>query len=155
GPPRGARNVRWMVGPRMRHFHAESWPGAGLAREGRCVHTVPGNAATHVLEFDHALPTFPDRGGSVRQSLLTVTLLVLVAAAWMLRDLVMLVGFSALLAYALDPVVSLVERAKLPGRWRVPRGVAAGLVVVALVLVAGAALFEAVPRLVRQLARFA
>src|SRR5262249_15055740 len=63
--------------------------------------------------------------------------------------------FSALLAYALDPVVSLVERAKLPGRWRVPRGVAAGLVVVALVLVAGAALFEAVPRLVRQLARFA
>jgi len=91
----------------------------------------------------------------VRQSLLTVGMLVLVCAAWMLRDLVMLVGFAALLAYALDPLVSLLERAPLPGRRHLPRGVAAGLVVLVLGLIAGAVLFDAIPRLIRQLARFA
>jgi len=91
----------------------------------------------------------------VRQSLLTVTMLVAVWVAWMLRDLVMLVGFAALLAYALDPVVSWMERLALPGRRRVPHGVAAGLVVVLLVLVVGASLAASVPRLVQQMAGFA
>src|SRR5262249_19317564 len=91
----------------------------------------------------------------MRQSLLTVAMLVAVWAAWMLRDLVMLVGFAALLAYALDPIVSWVERLTLPGRRRVPHGVAAGLGVVLLVLVAGTGLIASVPRLVQQAAPFA
>jgi predicted PurR-regulated permease PerM len=91
----------------------------------------------------------------VRQSLLTVAMLVLVGLAWMLRDLVMLLGFAALLAYALDPVVSWVGRARLPGRRTFPRGLAAALVIVLLFLVAGAALAEAVPRLLHQVVRFA
>jgi predicted PurR-regulated permease PerM len=67
----------------------------------------------------------------VRQSLLTVGLAVGVLLLWMLRDLVMLVGFAALLAYALDPLVSLVERVRLPRIGPVPRGAAAGIVVLA------------------------
>jgi predicted PurR-regulated permease PerM len=91
----------------------------------------------------------------VRQSLLTVGLLVLVAVAWMLRDLVMLIGFAALLAYALDPMVTWLERRPLPGRRSLPRGVASALVIVLLMLTAGAALAQAVPRLAQQLAAFA
>ena len=90
----------------------------------------------------------------MRQSLLTVAILVLVAVAWLLRDLVMLIGFAALLAYALDPVVSVVARVPLPGSRRLPRGVAAGIVVLTLVVVAGWALASAVPRLVHEIARF-
>ncbi|HKQ57080.1 MAG TPA: AI-2E family transporter [Candidatus Eisenbacteria bacterium] len=93
-------------------------------------------------------------GESLRQSLLTVGIAIAVWVAWMLRDLVMLVGFAALLAYALDPVVSLVARIPLPRGLRLPRGVAAGLVVVILVLVAGWALAAAVPRLVTEISRF-
>src|SRR2546427_633707 len=44
----------------------------------------------------------------------------------------MLVGFSALLAYALDPLVSLVERVPVGPRRTMPRGVAAGLVLLPL-----------------------
>src|SRR5262245_34970616 len=91
----------------------------------------------------------------MRQSLLTAAMLVLAWIAWMLRDLVMLIGFAALLAYALDPVVSWVGRTRLPGRRRLPRAAAAGLVILLLVLVAGVALAEAVPRLVHQLVQFA
>ena len=90
----------------------------------------------------------------MRQSLLTVALLVVLWLFWMLRDLVMLVGFSALLAYALEPSVSLIERIPLPGRRRMPRGVAAGVVLLSLVVVASWALAGAVPRLVREITRF-
>jgi predicted PurR-regulated permease PerM len=91
----------------------------------------------------------------VRQGLLTVALLVLVWVAWALRDLLMLVAFAALIAYALDPVVGFVERARLPRRRPLPREVAAGLVIVLVVLIAAASLAEAVPRLLQQLTRFA
>jgi predicted PurR-regulated permease PerM len=93
-------------------------------------------------------------GESLRQSLLTVGIAIAVWVAWMLRDLVMLIGFAALLAYALDPVVSLIARIPLPRDVRVPRGVAAGLVVVALVVVTGLALAAAVPRLVTEISGF-
>ena len=46
----------------------------------------------------------------MRQSLLTAALLVLAWLLWMLRDLVILIGFAAVFAYALDPVVSWLER---------------------------------------------
>jgi predicted PurR-regulated permease PerM len=90
----------------------------------------------------------------VRQSLLTVGIAFGALLLWMLRDLAMLVGFAALLAYALDPLVSLVERVRLPRIGPVPRGVAAGIVVVALVVVAAWALAAAVPRLAHDVTRF-
>jgi len=91
----------------------------------------------------------------VRQSLLTASILVLVWLAWMLRDLVVVVAFAGLLAYALDPLVSRVGRLRLFGGRSMPRGVAAGVVVVLLALVAAATLVDAVPRLLQQLVRFA
>jgi predicted PurR-regulated permease PerM len=90
----------------------------------------------------------------VRQSLAIVAMLIVAWLAWMLRDLVMLIGFAALVAYALDPVVSLVERAPLPGRRALPRGVAAGLVILALVVAVAWGLAGAVPRLVHEIPRF-
>jgi predicted PurR-regulated permease PerM len=82
-------------------------------------------------------------------------MLVLIWLAWMLRDLAVVVGFAALLAYALEPVVSWIERIKLPGHRPFPRGVAAGLVILLLVLVAGASLAITVPRLAQQFVLFA
>ena len=90
----------------------------------------------------------------MRQSLLTVAMLMVVVLAWMLRDLVILVAFAGLLAYALDPLVKWIGRIPL-GRRRLPRGVAAALVIVLLVLGAGAALAQAVPLLLHQFVRFA
>ena len=91
----------------------------------------------------------------MRQSLLTVSLLVLVFVAWMLRDLLMVVAFAALLAYALDPLVSWIERLRFPGGRHVPRAAAIGLIVVLLVSFAAATMIEAIPRLFQQLVRFA
>ena len=90
----------------------------------------------------------------MRQSLLTVALLVLAWLAWMLRDLLVLIGFAALLAYALDPVVRLVERVPLPGRRAVPRGVASAVVILMIGLVVGWALVATVPRLTSEIGRF-
>jgi predicted PurR-regulated permease PerM len=81
-------------------------------------------------------------------------MLVLICLAWVLRDLVMLLAFAALLAYALDPVVSWMERIKLPGGRPLPHGLAHASVILLLMLAAGATLAEAVPRLLHQLVRF-
>lgn len=91
----------------------------------------------------------------MRNSLLTVALLVLVWLAWMLRDLVMLVGFAAVFAYALDPVVSLLERVPWRRGRALPRGLAAGLCILLLVAIAGISLAQAVPRLLQQFVNFA
>jgi len=90
----------------------------------------------------------------VRQSLLTVAMLLLVWVAWMLRDLLMLLAFAALLTYALDPVVSWLKRMRLPGGRPLPRGFAHAAVILLLMLTAGATLAEGVPRLLHQLVRF-
>lgn len=90
----------------------------------------------------------------MRQSLLTVALLILAWLAWMLRDILMLVGFAALLAYALDPIVSLVERVPLPGNRHLPRGPAAFVVILAIVVLVGWSLAEAVPRLAQEIGHF-
>jgi predicted PurR-regulated permease PerM len=58
-----------------------------------------------------------------------------VALVWMLRNVVMMVLFSMLLAYALDPLVSRVQRIPLPRGARLPQAAAAGLVTLALVAV--------------------
>ena len=89
------------------------------------------------------------------QSLLTVALLALVWLAWMLRDLVMLVGFAAVFAYALEPIVSAFERIPWPRGRAFPRRLAAGLVILLLALVTAVVLSQALPHLLRQFVRFA
>lgn len=70
-----------------------------------------------------------------RSALLVVAALVAVALIWMLRSVVMMVAFSTLLAYALDPLVGRVTKLPLPRGARVPQAAAAGLVMAALVAV--------------------
>lgn len=74
---------------------------------------------------------------------------------WALPELVLLVGFSTLLAYALLPAVGAIERLRF-GRGRaVPRGVAAAVVVLALVVLAGSLFALTLPRLAAEAAHFA
>lgn len=73
----------------------------------------------------------------------------------MLRDIVMLMGFAALIAYALDPIVTLTQQLRLPGGRGLPRPFASGAVIVVLGLIAGWSLAAAVPRLASDLERFA
>ena len=72
-----------------------------------------------------------------------------------MRDLVLLVGFSILIAYALLPVVAAVERPFGLHGPRLPRKAAAAIVMLALVAVLGWFLALAVPQLADQAARFA
>jgi predicted PurR-regulated permease PerM len=91
---------------------------------------------------------------SARSVLLWAAVIVLMLV-WVLRDLILLVGYSVLLAYALLPVVAAIERPLGRRGPRLPRGVAAAVVMLALVTVMGWLLVLAVPRLVAQVARFA
>jgi predicted PurR-regulated permease PerM len=74
---------------------------------------------------------------------------------WMLRDLVLLVGYSVLLAYALLPVVAAIERPFGRRGPHLPRGAAAAVVMLGLVAVVGWLLALAVPRVAAQAAHFA
>ena len=80
--------------------------------------------------------------------------MVVAVLVWVLRDLALLVGYSVLLAYALLPVVAAIERPLGRRGPRLPRGVAAAVVMLSLVGVAGWLLALAVPRLVAQAASF-
>jgi predicted PurR-regulated permease PerM len=73
---------------------------------------------------------------------------------WLLRDLLVLIGISLVLAYALDPPVSLLERLPLGRGRRLPRNAASAAVVLLLVLFAGWLLALVVPRLFAELAHF-
>ena len=90
---------------------------------------------------------------SARTALLWVAAVVLVLV-WVLRDLVLLVGYSVLLAYALLPVVTAIERPLGRRGPHLPRGAAAAVVMLGLVAVGGWLLALAVPRLAAQAARF-
>lgn len=90
---------------------------------------------------------------SARQALLWV-LLVASVLVWILRDLVLLVGYSVLLAYALLPVVAAIERPLGRRGPRLARGVAAAAVMLGLVAVMAWLLTLAAPRLAEQTARF-
>lgn len=90
---------------------------------------------------------------SARNALLWVAVAVL-ALAWMLRDLLLLVGYSVLLAYALLPVVAAIERPLGRRGPRLSRGVSAAVVMLGLVAVVGWLLAMAVPRLASQAAGF-
>ena len=91
---------------------------------------------------------------SARNALLWVAVVMLVFV-WVLRDLVLLVGYSVLLAYALLPVVTVIERPLGRRGPHLPRGAAAAVVMLGLVTVVGWLLALAVPRLAAQAARFA
>jgi len=72
-----------------------------------------------------------------------------------LRDLVLLVGYSVLLAYALRPVVAAIQKPFGRRRPQLPRGAAAAVVILGLVALVGWLLALALPHLVSQAAHFA
>ncbi len=86
-----------------------------------------------------------------RSALLVVGAMLAIVLMWALREIVMLVAFSMLLAYALDPLVGWVARLPL-GRRRLPRPLAAGAVILALVTLAVWAAVVVTPRLVSEAA---
>lgn len=90
---------------------------------------------------------------SARTAAFTVLFAVVAALLWYLRAVLVLVGLAALLAFALDPIVSTFERLRLP-RARVSRHVASAGVMLALVALGAWALVVALPQLARELARF-
>ena len=83
-----------------------------------------------------------------------IVLLVFLWVMWQTRAVLMLVAFSVILAFALDPLVGLVERIPLPRRERLPRQGAAAIVVLTLVLLLAWLLSLAIPRLLDELTRF-
>jgi predicted PurR-regulated permease PerM len=101
-----------------------------------------------------ARPRARDPVASARHALLWVGAVVFVLV-WVLRDLVLLVGYSVLLAYALLPVVAWLERPLGRRGPRLPRGVAAAVVMLGLVTLVGWLLALALPRLAGQAGRFA
>lgn len=99
-----------------------------------------------------------DTNGAVMSARSALVWIVVVVGVllWALRDLVLLVGYSVLLAYALLPVVAAIERPIGRRRgFKLPRGVAAAGVMLGLVAVVGWLIALAVPRLAVQAARFA
>jgi predicted PurR-regulated permease PerM len=90
---------------------------------------------------------------SARTALFTIVFAIVAWLVWSLHDVLLLVGFSALLAFALDPLVTLLERIHTP--WGpVRRGLAAAIVLVAIVAMGVWAIMVALPQLARELARF-
>jgi len=91
---------------------------------------------------------------SPRNALVWIAVVVF-ALVWLLRDLVLLVGYSVLLAYALLPVVAAIQRPLGRRGPHLSRGAAAAVVMLGLVAVVGWLLALAVPRLAIQAAGFA
>jgi predicted PurR-regulated permease PerM len=83
-------------------------------------------------------------------SMATIGLLI-----WALADVVVLAGFSVLLAYTLLPVVAVLERVRFGRDRHLPRATAAAAVLLALVGAAGWLLAIAVPRLGAEASQFA
>jgi len=98
----------------------------------------------------------PRASGTVapRGTLLAVVAVLLLLIAWALRDLLVLVTLALLLAYVLDPVVCAVERLRLPRGLRVPRGLAAGAVMLTLVVALVWLLAIGAPRLAAEFGGF-
>jgi predicted PurR-regulated permease PerM len=87
-----------------------------------------------------------------RGALWVVGAVVGIALLWALRGIVMLMAFTLLLAYALDPLVSAIQRLRLPRGLRISRPIASGIVVLGLVAVLGWTLTAVVPQLISQVA---
>ncbi|NOT33565.1 MAG: AI-2E family transporter [Candidatus Eisenbacteria bacterium] len=86
---------------------------------------------------------------ATRTALLTVGLLAVAITLWTLRDVLMLVGFAALIAYVLDPVVIAIERIRMRGTGP-SRRFAAAAVMLLLVVGGGLTLAFAIPRLISE-----
>jgi len=80
-------------------------------------------------------------------------LILLVLMLWMLRELVVLVAFSLLLAYTLDPLVRAIERIRIAGHG-ISRPFASGLVMFVVLALTVWGVSWIVPQLVAQLAHF-
>jgi predicted PurR-regulated permease PerM len=85
--------------------------------------------------------------------IVTVVLATVLILLWALRDVMVLIGFAALLAFALDPLVSLLERIGKENR-RLPRPAASAVVMVALLALAAWAIVVALPHLATELGGF-
>ncbi len=96
----------------------------------------------------------PRTSEATRTAITTVGLFVVVAMLWMLRELVLLVGFAALLAFALDPLVSLMARVRIARR-TMTRQAAATIVMMLVVGLLAWAMITLVPQVVREAGRFA
>ena len=94
------------------------------------------------------------RTDSTRLLLLLVAAVVLAAVLWALRHIVILVGFSLLMAYALDPIASAIERVPITRTRRVPRALACAIVMLVVAAAAGTGLAYGVPRLISEVERF-
>lgn len=102
--------------------------------------------------MDNPRPKSPT--DSTRLLLILVAAVVLAAVMWTLRHIVILVGLSLLMAYALDPIASAVQRIPLGRSRRVPRAVACAIVVLVIAAGAGIGLAYGVPRLIYEVERF-
>jgi predicted PurR-regulated permease PerM len=90
---------------------------------------------------------------ALRTATFTVVGLVAVAVLWALRDVLILVGFAALLAFALEPAVAWLTSLRLP-RGGLSRPFAAALVMITLVGLGAWALVRVVPQVVAELSGF-
>ena len=91
---------------------------------------------------------------AARTTLLGVAV-ILALMVWALPGLAILVGYAVLVAYALSPVVSALERVRGPGGRPLPRHVAAASVMLLLVALVGWLLALAIPHLASELLHFA
>ena len=91
---------------------------------------------------------------SARMTLLLIAA-VFMATVWILRDLALLVGYSVLLAYALLPVITALERIHDHRGRSIPRGIVAGTVVLALGAVLVTVLVFTIPLMGLELAHLA
>jgi predicted PurR-regulated permease PerM len=85
-----------------------------------------------------------------RSLLLAAGAVLAVVALWSIRSIVVVVAFSVLLAYALDPLVTALARARWQRGGRMPRRLAAAGVILSLVGVVAYSLTVFVPRVVEQ-----
>ena len=143
-------------------FRKREDPGPGDSSEGRR-ESAPatsrdprrsplGSAVDDEPAPSGGRPRVREHGAAARRILLW-TAAILIFAIWVMRDIALLVGYSVLLAYVLLPVVRLLESVGWRGR-KMPRPVAASLVVLALVSVLGWVMVTGIPRLAGELGRF-
>lgn len=87
----------------------------------------------------------------LRISLGILALLAVLWAFYMAQDIIVLVLVAVLIAYALSPVVDLIEHLRIPfTRIRLGRGVGAAIVVIGLLVIFGVVLSKVVPAIVVQ-----
>lgn len=95
----------------------------------------------------------PGSSEALRTATFTVLLLAAAAALWALREVLVLVGFAALLAFALEPAVAWLASLRTP-RGGISRSFAAALVMIVLVGLGVWALVRVVPQVLAELSGF-